>query len=249
MECPPTMTPGELFDVTIKVCYNGEVAGPEGAISHTTTRAITFRSWSIIGLDTPGGPPTMTPGELFDVTIKACYNGEVAGPEGAINHTTTRAITFRSWSSIGLDTPDGGFKLLRRPHGGDGDTPWESCDSSEGGMGCGLFDDPDRAVKVVAHEHFTTLRLGESWTRVARLQGPWHTRLPEDIVPGDVFRYAFDGVVVDWWDWGNAEDHAETVVMLRCWECAAVTDPADNGGRPKLVVPQSEPVEFKVEGS
>jgi hypothetical protein len=39
------------------------------------------------------------------------------------------------------------------------------------------------------------------------------------------------------------EDHRETMVKLPCLE-GDVTDPKDNGGRPRLVVPASEWFEF-----
>jgi hypothetical protein len=63
---------------------------------------------------------------------------------------------------------------------------------------------------------------------------------------GDVFLYGFCGAFIEWWDWGGAEEHADTVVMLPGWIAGRVVDPRDNGGRPKLIVPHTEPVEFRV---
>jgi hypothetical protein len=49
---------------------------------------------------------------------------------------------------------------------------------------------------------------------------------------------------MDWWDWGSMDEHRETVVKLPCWVAGEVTEPKDNGGRPRLVVPASEWIEF-----
>jgi hypothetical protein len=63
---------------------------------------------------------------------------------------------------------------------------------------------------------------------------------------GDVFRYTFKGVEVDWWDWGDSSDHEETVVTLPCFIAGRVVKPEDNGGRPKLIVPASNVLEFTI---
>lgn len=195
----------------------------------------------------------MTRNETFAVTIKVTYNGEVCGSEGrSASQRTTRPITFRSWAIVALDdSPREGFRLYRRRYGNDNDNDsdrvWEACDLDDGDEGgFNIYDAPDVAVRVVEHRDFTTLRPGESWTTSISLQGQYWSCLPRDMVPGDIFLYGFMGAVVDWWDWGNGEDHTDTVVMLPCWIAGRVVDPGDNGGRPKLVVPYSEPVEFTV---
>jgi len=62
----------------------------------------------------------------------------------------------------------------------------------------------------------------------------------------DVFRYVFKGVEIDWWDWGDSSDHEETIVKLPCFINGRVVDPKDNGGRPKLIVPASNSIEFTI---
>lgn len=116
----------------------------------------------------------------------------------------------------------------------------------ERSTGFQIHDLPDVAVRVAEHEHFTTLKPGETWVTTNTLQGQSRSCLPDDAAVGDLFLYGFHGAVVDWWSWGGAEEHAETVVMLPCWITGRVTDPRDNGGRPKLVVTHSEPVRFSV---
>jgi hypothetical protein len=148
----------------------------------------------------------------------------------------------------GLDNPwDEGFSLYRRYSGGS-EVPWEGCDLDDGCTpGFQIYDLPDQAVRVAEHDQFITLRPGESWTTTRRLQEKLWTLLPDDTRVGDSFLYGFDGAVLDWWDWGSTgEEHADTVVMLPCWTAGRVTDPRDNGGRPKLVVSHSEGVEFRV---
>jgi len=116
----------------------------------------------------------------------------------------------------------------------------------DGDVGFQLYDLPDMAVRVADHEDFTTLKPGQTWTTISTLQGQSWSHLPDDTAVGDLFLYGFSGAVVDWWDWGDMREHADTVVMLPCWVAGRVTDPRDNGGRPKLVVTHSEPVEFRV---
>ncbi|KAK1974021.1 hypothetical protein LZ30DRAFT_609175, partial [Colletotrichum cereale] len=47
---------------------------------------------------------------------------------------------------------------------------------------------------------------------------------------------------------GSAKDYAKTVVMLPISDGAKVVKPADNKGRPRLLVTKSGPVEFRVVG-
>jgi hypothetical protein len=135
--------------------------------------------------------------------------------------------------------------------GGD-EQEWQICDvEEEGGCYCGLFDldDPDIKVHVREDIEFISLRPGESWTTTYQVQTLTETRLPKDVRVGDRFRYQFLGALnVNWWDWGHIEnEHAETTVVLP-FSRGRVVEPADNGGRPRLVVPASDLVEFQVVG-
>lgn len=51
---------------------------------------------------------------------------------------------------------------------------------------------------------------------------------------------------MDWWDYGGVDKHADTNVQIPPHPWGKVTDPADNGGRPQLVVPASNAIEFRI---
>ncbi|KAJ5244796.1 hypothetical protein N7489_004892 [Penicillium chrysogenum] len=84
--------------------------------------------------------------------------------------------------------------------------------------------------------HFQTLMPGESWSFTRHV-----TDFPKEFAPGDKFRYQFKGSTLNWWDWGNYEDHKETVVWI---EEDLLDSPKDNGGRPVIVLPASNYIEF-----
>jgi hypothetical protein len=151
-----------------------------------------------------------------------------------------------------LESPREGLRLDRRLEvdiGDDEDADcWEECDLDGGVMGYLMVDAPDVAVRVGEDKNFTSLMPGESWTTSRQLQSESWSSIPDDVAPGDEFRCRFKGVVVDWWDWGTMAEHADTVVKLPCFVAGEVTEPTDNGGRPKLVVPASEAVEFTYAG-
>jgi hypothetical protein len=109
-----------------------------------------------------------------------------------------------------------------------------------------IVDEPDVAVNVSQDENFASLQPGQSWTTSTRVEGRQIGILPNDVNVGDVFRYVFKGVEVDWWNWGSKAEHNETIVELPCFIDGRVVEPKDNGGRPKLVVPASNFVEFTV---
>lgn len=87
--------------------------------------------------------------------------------------------------------------------------------------------------------HFWTLKPGESWSFTRKV-----SEFPKDVAPGDTFRYLFKGATLDWWNWGNFETHKDTVVWVPGWLQAKIKDPKDNEGRPVVVVPASNAVEF-----
>ncbi|KAH6847195.1 hypothetical protein B0I37DRAFT_139359 [Chaetomium sp. MPI-CAGE-AT-0009] len=197
--------------------------------------------------------PTVTGRGPFGITIKVTYTGQICGPDGQ-SSTTTRPITFRVWSILGDLGLTEGFWLRRQRgasgnpngNGNDTDTSWEFCSFDEDKQGFRLYDAPDVAVYVAQDDQFTSLRPGESWTQATWLDTDTWGGLPDDIAPGDVFLYGFSGAEVEWWDWGGVQEHTNTVVMLPSWIAGRVVNPRDNGGRPRLVVPESEPVEFRV---
>ncbi|KAH6628871.1 hypothetical protein F5144DRAFT_493499 [Chaetomium tenue] len=184
----------------------------------------------------------------FEVRAKVTYDAPAS----------EKPITFRTcdlWhsGSIGLQSRREGYEFYKyhKLDEGSDEQEWQVCEMDDDEGGCGIFDfdGPDIEVHIREESDFISLRPGEFWTTAYQVQIPTYTRLPKDTKVGDRFRYQFLGASgIDWWDWGHLEnEHAETVVTLPSWR-GRVIQPADNGGRPRLVVPASDPVEFRVVG-
>ncbi|KFX96846.1 hypothetical protein V490_03100, partial [Pseudogymnoascus sp. VKM F-3557] len=143
------------------------------------------------------------------------------------------AITLHSfWMS-------GSTMLYHRRGGKWREVPFDGC--------CwGIWDDPDVEVNVSQHECFTSLEAGEAWTREYNMDPTDVGEIPRGVAVGDVFRYRYLGTEMDWWDWGGKKEHAETTVKLPSFISGRVVDPWDNNGRPKLVIPASDAVEFTI---
>jgi hypothetical protein len=169
-------------------------------------------------------PPTLREDIVFEVKVKVTYEAEA----------TAQPITFHTYIFENWDN----YQLGRLCNG-----TWENYDDESANGGFRIVDDPDVPVKVGLNERFVSLRPGESWTTMQRL-GYNGTELPEDAEHGETFRYIFIGESLDWWDLGLKEDHEARVVKLPCYLFGPVVDPKDNDGRPGLVVPQSNVVEF-----
>ena len=143
-----------------------------------------------------------------------------------------------------------GFRLARRNKvGGDDDknANWEPC-GLDGTCGYVLADGPDVRVNVSNHEDFVSLLPGETWTYEYELNNPTDAEIPHDTSPGHWFKFWFVGIELDWWDWGSAEDHAQTEVSLPCYIKSGVVDPRNNGGRPTARLTNSDAIEFIVKG-
>lgn len=67
---------------------------------------------------------------------------------------------------------------------------------------------------------------------------------PDSVKVGDMFRFQYEGKILDWWDWGVREDHIDTLVKLPCFIAADVVDPKNNGGRPELLMPAPNAIQF-----
>lgn len=165
------------------------------------------------------GPKTIAPEGKHCASLHVRYHG---GP-------TDQPIIFRNhviWELLRSYRLESGL--------------WEL---QEGPCGCsGLFlDDPNITVNVVEDEGFITLKPGEywspSWIILEDIDG-WEV--------GDIWRYRFKGGTVDWWDYGGVDEHADTNIQIPPHPWRKVTDPADNGGRPQLVVPASNAIEFRI---
>ncbi|KAJ5517802.1 hypothetical protein N7453_000224 [Penicillium expansum] len=122
-------------------------------------------------------------------------------------------------------------------------TQWKTYIDDEYNPGWRIVDEPDVEVNVTDPEFFRSLKPGESFVRKYRLE---IFDLHPDTVVGDTYRYQYCGGRVDWWIWGDCEEHAKTVVKLPCWLHGRVVDPADNDGRQVIMVPSSNFVEFTV---
>ncbi|KAK4663294.1 hypothetical protein QC763_607370 [Podospora pseudopauciseta] len=194
----------------------------------------------------------------FAITLKITYTGLLLNPDKT-TAPTTRPITFRPWTIIGWHQTEPqreGFWLYRhRPiNNNNHDNPWEFTEMDDGTI-CtfAIYDDPDKEVPVSKGNHLTnsfiSLRPGETWTWEETLQQEYWSLLPDDAVPADRFRFCFKGAYVDWWDWGDLEEHkqAGTTVLLPCFEGARSIERETDKKMPVLVVPGAEEgVEFVI---
>ncbi|KAL4736659.1 hypothetical protein BDV11DRAFT_172724 [Aspergillus similis] len=130
------------------------------------------------------------------------------------------------------------FRLQRRYH-----EQWKTYFNDERNPGWMIVDEPDVEVNVTDSSFFCSLKPGETLVKERFLD---YLDLHPDTVVGDRYRYQYWGGCVDWWIWGDREEHAKTVVKLPCWLNDHVVDPDDNDGRPVIMVPSSNAVEFTV---
>lgn len=77
-----------------------------------------------------------------------------------------------------------------------------------------IVAEPDVEVNVTNSAFFCNSNTGEIF--VGRLS-VGYLDLPPDTVVGDTCRYQYWGGYVDWWIWGNREEHVKTVVKLPYW--------------------------------
>lgn len=184
------------------------------------------------------GPMTVKSYEKLEVTLRFTYHG-VTRTDGEPEETGARPVTLRSWALTG--SQEFSVQLRRLRSGSDGD--WEDCEFDEE-FQCGWYPYDDGDVEVVIGQQgddFTSLQPGKSWETTELLNDPSDViHLPRDSVPGDMFRYRVTRSEVDWWDWGSMEDHKETALKMFMWYRGSLTDPKDNGGRPKVLVPASD---------
>jgi hypothetical protein len=168
-------------------------------------------------------PTTIRQDETVEAVVKVTYDAEA----------NARPVVFHT--NVFNDHDNYQTGRLR-------DGSWVNYDD-DGGCGFRIYDDPDVPVTVGQSEHFVSLRPGESWTTSQRLGLDWYG-VPDDAENGEVFCYVFCGETLDWWNWGSKAEHEETVVKLPCFIDGPVADPKDNDGRPALIVPMSNVVEY-----
>ncbi|KGO39836.1 hypothetical protein PEX1_003390 [Penicillium expansum] len=164
----------------------------------------------------------------YPLTVTVSYD---AGAE--LSHSN-RPITFRSFIFKQPDDHHQGYRLYREWN--DGWTPYEWRTHQRGF----IITEPT-ALNVGRNDenNFWTLKPGESWSFTRKV-----SEFPKDAASGDKFRYLFKGATLDWWNWGSLEDHEDTVIWVPGWLLAKVQYPEDNDGRPTVVVPASNAVEF-----
>ncbi|GKZ23082.1 hypothetical protein AbraCBS73388_009427 [Aspergillus brasiliensis] len=172
-------------------------------------------------------PPTWRVQHVWPVTWKLTYHG-VSGDE------TPRPITF----SVS-DMEAWGVPCIYRRSQDTGE--WESW-HSYCTAGYAVFEDENVPCAVGSSPGFISLQPNETWCEVQELESM--LSLPEDARDGEVLRYRFKGCKLKWWDWGTKEDHMDTIISVIGF--GVITDPPDNDGRPEVVIPASNTVEFTV---
>ncbi|CAM1501516.1 Fc.00g035000.m01.CDS01 [Cosmosporella sp. VM-42] len=198
-----------------------------------------------------GSPPPITPSEripgapTLSVSLECEKEAPLYGIALVMVNVVYEAppesppIIFHTYPFISWWGPREGYRLYRRQ----GDL-WKTIQNDTTGFM--IVDDPDVKVNVSEDENFASLRAGQSWTTSMPLEGRGYGMLPDDLKVGDVYRYSFKGAILDWWDWGSKEEHTETTVTLPCYVKGMIVEPKDNGGRPRLLVPGSNSVEFTI---
>lgn len=126
---------------------------------------------------------------------------------------------------------------------------WEYCEPESDCGGYLIVDDPDVTVKVGDRRKFISLQPGEIWECSYLVEVDDWTYPTEDTTAGDVFRIWYAGGELDWWDWGDDTQHANTEVVLPCFLNGAVIEPRDNNSRPKARVMASDSLDFVVQDS
>ncbi|KAJ9321932.1 hypothetical protein DTO027B5_5366 [Paecilomyces variotii] len=190
--------------------------------------------------------PIMTLTGSLDVHIKVIYHGVSKNNNTAISKEA-QPITFHIHA---FDLVYGEFRVYRRrcldQSRPETEEEWETF---EGDDFCqfGIWDSPDKLINVSENPkgRFPTLFPGESWSDFWTMTADGYG-LPDDLKPGERLRYQFKGNTLDWWDWGTAVAHTQTFVTLPGSEVEPISDPKDNGGRPKVVIPASNVVEWTV---
>jgi hypothetical protein len=188
------------------------------------------------------GPSAISRTEKLQIMVKITYDG--------LTNEDCEAVYGDAKPIIIHDYPFSrdNFRLQRCCHNYDplkkldDDSPqWKSYFDDERNEGWMIVDEPDVEVNVTDSMFSRSLQPGESLIRCVSLG---FTDLHPDTVVGDTYRYQYWGGCIDWWTWGDREEHANTVVKLPCWLNDHVVEPADNDGRPVIMVPSSNFVEF-----
>ncbi|CAG8216978.1 unnamed protein product [Penicillium nalgiovense] len=191
-----------------------------------------------IGEWSPYSPPPISPSSRMDnAPVLSIY---IAGPEtlsvkdhspAARLHYPSQPITLNTSTFKAIDRHYDGFRLYVKEN-----DEWRPHEVN-GLILHHLYSFSPYLVNVGKNDEnrFQSLVPGEScsFTRTV-------SDFPKYFAPGDRFRYGYKGATLDWWDWGNLNDHENTVVLAGEYK---VLD-QNNGGRPVVVVPGSNWLEF-----
>lgn len=163
----------------------------------------------------------------YPVTVTVTYD-TAPGPSD-----DGKPVIFHTFIFEDMDNRNDGFRLY--VGGKDGWSPHELSGLLTHHLYRFFFPDPFHVGH--SQDRFRTLRPGESCSLTREVSD-----FPKNAAPGDVFRYGYKGGKLDWWNWGDFEDHEDTVV----WIYGRVTDPKDNEGRPGIIIPASNLIEFTI---
>lgn len=177
---------------------------------------------------------------IYTVTATVSYDADPRSLEigGSDTHSNPgRPVTFRKSAFTLYDRRYNGFRLYRSE-----EDEWRGHELGTKFQPRQVFIWAEDEPFNVGHndgEEFHSLKPGESWTFTRRVSD-----FPKNLLPGQKFRYKFKGATLDWWDWGSLQDHANTVVWIYV---GTLVKPKDNEGRPSLVVPASNWIEFDLD--
>ncbi|KAJ5833599.1 hypothetical protein N7474_001910 [Penicillium riverlandense] len=167
--------------------------------------------------------------ERFQLVQTVTYQGLVSKDPDADSEPATQPIMFDA------------FQLLipsERIFRSRGNSEWEYCEDPS--VGCAMSDliyDFEAAVNISEDRRWISLAPGESWSQNLGIDDQ---RL-SDQAPGDKIRYQLEGGIIEMWNWGSREDHAQTELML-----PSGRDAGEWIDGPPIVMPASNPLEFTI---
>ncbi|KAI2707409.1 hypothetical protein DTO012A7_3375 [Penicillium roqueforti] len=172
-----------------------------------------------------------------DISMEFRYKMTYHGVNN-INFTTAGPLTF----FIDVFRDELNYQLDRRVQGGS--EQWIPC--RYGDYCPGFVNDQPSKIHVAQSEDFVCLHPSESWEGSFTLDDElWE--FPDHLGTGAIFRFAFKGATIGWWDWGTKDGtHADTIVTFRGYGQSTRSDftDDDNGGRPQIFVPSSNEIEL-----
>lgn len=178
----------------------------------------------------------------LSVTVKVTYDGLVSD-DRTIESTDAKPIILHNMNLyLGFQLHYCRYDYVSDDPNEDDDLEWEPYVGEEDTC-YRIVEGPVYEIKVVEDDNFESLQLGQAWVYPQTLD---EESLHSESVVGDRYRYQYRGGSVDWWVWGDCEEHANTIVKLSPWISGNVVEPAGNEGKPRIMVPASNIVEFTI---